>query len=119
MPALPKDQVRPAIRAGLSARANVSTPPRFNVGERVIARNIHPTGHTRLPRYARGKLGTVERHHGGFVFADTRAHGLGDQPQHLYNIRFEARELWGESAPERDAVYLDLWESYLEVPPAS
>lgn len=119
MPALPKDQVQTAIRTGLSARAEVSSPPRFKAGEHVIARNIHPTGHTRLPRYARGKLGTVERHHGGFVFADTRAHGLGDQPQHLYSIRFEARELWGASAAERDAVYLDLWESYLEAEASS
>ncbi|HYK25984.1 MAG TPA: SH3-like domain-containing protein [Steroidobacteraceae bacterium] len=119
MPALPKDQVRSAIRAGLSARADVATPPRFKVGERVVARNIHPLGHTRLPRYARGKRGVVERHHGGFVFADTRAHGLGDQPQHLYNVRFEARELWGADASERDGVYLDLWESYLEAEGAS
>ena len=114
MPALPRDQVRGAIRAGVSARAEVATAPKFKVGERVIARNIHPIGHTRLPRYARGKHGIVQRHHGGFVFADTRAHGLGDQPQHLYNVRFEARELWGDAAIERDALYLDLWESYLE-----
>jgi nitrile hydratase subunit beta len=114
MPGLPRDQVRPAIRAGMSARAEVATPPRFKVGERVVARNIHPTGHTRLPRYARGKCGIVQRHHGGFVFPDTRAHGRGDQPQHLYNIRFEARELWGAGASERDGLYLDLWESYLD-----
>ncbi|MGH8259229.1 MAG: SH3-like domain-containing protein, partial [Steroidobacteraceae bacterium] len=70
-------------------------------------------GHTRLPRYARGRRGVVQRHHGGFAFADTRAHGLGDRPQHLYNIRFEAAELWG-TGTAGDAVYLDLWESYLE-----
>ncbi|MGH8218220.1 MAG: SH3-like domain-containing protein [Steroidobacteraceae bacterium] len=114
MAALPREQVRPAIRAGISARAAVATPPRFKVGGRVIARNMHPTGHTRLPRYVRGKRGTVQRHHGGFVFPGTRAHGLGDQPQHLYSVRFEARELWGEGAAEHDGIYLDLWESYLQ-----
>lgn len=113
MPALPKDLVRPAIAGGMSARAQVATPPRFSAGDRVVARNIHPVGHTRLPRYARGKHGVVQRHHGGFVFPDTRAHGLGDQPQHLYNVRFEASELWGTDAA-REAIYLDLWESYLE-----
>lgn len=114
MPALPKEQVRPAIEGGMSARANVAAPARFAAGDRVRARNMHPIGHTRLPRYVRGKQGVVQRHHGGFVFPDTRAHGRGDQPQHLYNVRFEATELWGVEGSARDAVYLDLWESYLE-----
>jgi nitrile hydratase len=114
MPALPKDQVRPAVEGGMSARGDVQTPPRFKPGDPVRARNMHPIGHTRLPRYVRGKAGVVQRHHGGFVFPDTRAHGLGDQPQHLYNVRFDGAELWGAEDPPRDAVYLDLWESYLE-----
>jgi nitrile hydratase subunit beta len=114
MPALPKEMVKTGFRAGSSARAQVQTPPRFKPGDRVRARNIHPAGHTRLPRYVRGRSGVIERHHGGFVFADTRAHGLGDQPQHLYSVRFEARELWGPEASPRDALYLDLWESYIE-----
>ena len=54
------------------------------------------------------------RNHGGFAFADTRAHGLGDQPQHVYSVRFEARELWGADAAPHDAVYIDLWERYIE-----
>lgn len=114
MAALPKDMVRTAIRTGASARAEVSTPPRFKAGDAVVARNIHPTGHTRLPRYVRGRRGVVQRNHGGFVFADTRAHGLDDRPQHLYSVRFESHELWGADGVPRDAVYLDLWESYLE-----
>lgn len=114
MPALPKDMVRTAIQAGASARAPVTTPPRFRAGETVRARNINPVGHTRLPRYVRGKRGVVQVNHGGFAFADTRAHELGDQPQHLYSVRFEARELWGNDASLRDAVYIDLWESYIE-----
>jgi nitrile hydratase len=86
----------------------------FAVGERVRARNIQPSGHTRLPRYARGKTGVVVRLHGVHVFPDTSAHGEGEQPHHLYGVRFEARELWGEGAADGDAVHLDLWERYLE-----
>jgi nitrile hydratase subunit beta len=86
----------------------------FKVGQHVRARNIHPTGHTRLPRYARGKLGTVHLDHGVYVFPDTNADSLGEKPQHLYSVRFAARELWGEQASSRDAVYLDMWDDYLE-----
>ena len=86
----------------------------FKVGQRVRARNIHPTGHTRLPRYARGKLGTVHLDHGVYVFPDTNADSLGEKPQHLYSVRFAARELWGEQASSHDAVYLDMWDDYLE-----
>ena len=93
-------------------RAN--RPPRFDVGARVITRNMHPSGHTRLPRYARGKCGVIDMQRGFHVFPDTSAHGLGDQPQHVYSVRFEAGELWGEVAEPRQRVYLDLWESYLE-----
>ena len=79
-----------------------------------VARNINPPTHTRLPRYIRGKHGVVQHNHGGFAFADTRAHGLGDQPHHVYSVRFEARELWGDDDAARDAVYIDLWEPYIE-----
>ena len=78
------------------------------------ARNINPVTHTRLPRYARGKPGTIERDHGVWVFADTVAYSLGEKPQHLYSVRFSARELWGEEAAPQDAVYLDLYDDYLE-----
>jgi nitrile hydratase len=88
--------------------------PRFAIGQRVRARNAQPEGHTRLPRYARGKIGTILRHHGGHVLPDAGAHGKGDAPQHLYTVSFAARELWGEAANARDSVNLDLWESYLE-----
>ena len=87
---------------------------RFTAGQQVRARNINPSGHTRLPRYARGKVGTVERDHGVFVFPDTNAHFLGEKPQHLYSVRFAARELWGEEAAPRDAVHVNLWDDYLE-----
>jgi nitrile hydratase len=80
----------------------------------VLTRNIHPTGHTRLPRYARGRRGVVDRDHGVWVFPDTHAMGQGPKPQHVYSVRFEARELWGPAAAPRDAVYLDLWDDYMD-----
>ncbi len=88
--------------------------PAFAVGDRVRARNLHPTGHTRLPRYARGRVGVIERCHGAHVLPDTHAHGGGDDPRALYTVRFTARELWGPDAAPRDSVSLDLWEPYLE-----
>lgn len=95
-------------------RATLDTPPRFRPGDSVITRNLNPEGHTRLPRYARGKRGVVDRLHGPQVFPDARAHGLGDRPQYLYSVRFNARELWGEESDPNGGVHLDLWESYLE-----
>lgn len=87
---------------------------RFAVGDTVVTRNVHPPGHTRLPRYARGKRGIIQRLHGAQIFPDTNAHGLGENPQPLYSVCFDARELWGDSAEPRQTVSLDLWESYLE-----
>jgi nitrile hydratase len=87
--------------------------PRFAPGDPVRTREMHPHGHTRLPRYARGRRGVIHRCHGIHVFPDSNAHGQGEQPQPLYSVRFEARELWGESAEPNEVVHLDLWESYL------
>lgn len=92
----------------------VNTPPRFAIGQAVRAKKINPAGHTRLPRYARGNLGIVDRIHGAHVFPDSNAHFRGESPQHLYSVRFSARELWGGAAAPSDAVYIDLWEDYLE-----
>jgi nitrile hydratase len=94
-----------------------SGAPRYRVGDRVVTRSAHPVGHTRLPRYARGKPGVIHRLHGTHVFPDTNAHGLGEQPQPLYSVRFEARALWGDSAEPNHHVHLDLWESYLQPHP--
>lgn len=96
------------------ARPEADSKARFKVGDRVRARKLSPTGHTRLPRYVRGREGVVDRLHGIFVFPDTNAHFQGEQPQHLYSVRFRAQELWGESASHRDSVYLDMWDSYLD-----
>lgn len=104
------------LNRGLPSSHDPRIKPGFSVGQRVRARNIHPTGHTRLPRYARGKAGVVTRDHGVHIFADTNAHGLGEKRQHLYSVRFTARELWGDAASARDTVHLDLWDDYLEKP---
>jgi nitrile hydratase subunit beta len=114
IPPLTADKLPPLIAQGGPASRDVPAVPRFQMGQTVRARNIHPTGHTRLPRYARGKLGTIHLDHGVHVFPDTNAHSLGENPQHLYSVRFAARELWGEQASSRDAVYLDMWDHYLE-----
>ena len=87
---------------------------RFATGARVRARNLNPSGHTRLPRYVRGKTGVIVRDWGVFVFPDTNAHHAGTKPQHCYSVVFEARELWGKSANARERVYIDLWDDYLE-----
>ncbi|MBC8035728.1 MAG: nitrile hydratase subunit beta [Rhizobiales bacterium] len=89
-----------------------NTQARFKAGNRVQARNINSEHHTRLPRYARGKVGEIILVHGTHVFPDSSAHGLGDDPQWLYTVRFSARELWGKDG--RDHVHIDLWEPYLE-----
>jgi nitrile hydratase len=107
-------QVPAFLAKGAPADRNVNVTPRFEMGQSVRARNIHPLGHTRLPRYARGKLGTIDRDHGVQVFPDTSVAGLGEKPQHVYSVRFLARELWGDQASGRDAVYIDMWDDYLE-----
>jgi len=101
------------VRQGSYEREGVGAPA-FAPGDRVRARNMHPAGHTRLPRYARGRSGVVEACHGAHVFPDSHAHGGGEDPRPLYTVRFPARELWGPEAPARDSVSLDLWEPYLE-----
>ena len=90
--------------------------PAFDTGDQVRARNLHPRGHTRLPRYARGKHGTVVTDNGVWRLQDTDENGqlLGNFPQHVYTVRFEGQELWGGRASPRDAVYMDLWEEYIE-----
>ena len=99
---------------GAPKTRDVDAKARFRAGQRVRTLNINPPTHTRLPRYARDKAGIVERDHGVYVFPDTNALSLGEKPQHLYSVRFGARELWGDAASARDSVFLDLWDDYLE-----
>jgi nitrile hydratase beta subunit len=113
-PRLAAADVMTAFSRRGSYRRETSAKPAFAVGDKVRARNIHPEGHSRLPRYARGRVGAVERLHGAHVFADTHAHTGEDDPQPLYTVRFTAQELWGPQASPRDSVSLDLWEPHLE-----
>jgi nitrile hydratase subunit beta len=87
---------------------------RFVVGDRVRTRAVEVACHTRLPGYARGKAGSISHVRGVHVFADSNAQGFGEQPQWLYNVVFNARELWGDGCDERSTVSIDAWESYLE-----
>jgi nitrile hydratase subunit beta len=105
---------RPAASVLPSHPAQAAPTPRFALGESVITRNVHPTGHTRLPRYTRGKRGRISLVHGPEIFPDTNAHELGEQRQVVYNVFFDGRELWGDSAEPGTRVSIDLWESYLE-----
>ena len=117
--ATPKRVLKAADVAAVLARGGpcdrpVVAPARFAAGQRVRTKNFHPPGHTRLPRYARGRQGTVEAVRGGFVFPDSNAHGRGESPQWVYTVVFDGREIWGEGADPTLTVSVDAWESYLE-----
>lgn len=114
MPVLSKEMVPGLIASGASCRVEADVAAKFAPGDRIAVRNINPTRHTRLPRYVRGKRGVVERDHGVFVFPDTSAHGEGERPQHVYSVKFSARELWGADAAAKDNLYIDLWDDYME-----
>ncbi len=87
---------------------------RFAVGDSVRTNNLNPVGHTRLPRYVRGKVGMIVAGHGGFVFADENTHGRSSTAQHLYTVCFNSTELWGPDGDPNSTVSVDAWESYLE-----
>ena len=114
MPLLTADAVPVVLSKGKSARVAADVAPRFRPGDRVAVRNLNPTGHTRAPRYVRGRRGVIDRDYGVFVFPDTNAAMAGEAPQHCYSVRFAARELWGPEAPERDCLYVDLFDDYLD-----
>ncbi len=97
-----------------SAQREIESAPAFATGQRVRTRNLQPRGHTRLPAYARARRGVVAIVQPAFVLPDTHAHGVGEQPEYVYSVRFEGRELWGERAEPATCVHLDLFESYLE-----
>ena len=108
--------VAAALKRGSPTERPAAAPARFAAGDRVRMRTERPDHHTRLPAYVRGHVGIVERVHGVHVFADAHALGLGEQPQWLYNVRFDEAELWPGRPPQRLAVSVDAWEPYLEAP---
>jgi nitrile hydratase subunit beta len=113
---LRRDNVAPLLARGKPSALDSGPDPRFKPGDAVTVVNEHPTGHTRAPRYARGRSGIVETDHGIHIFADKNAHRIREG-QHLYTVRFSAQELWGQRADARDTVSLELWDDHLEHAP--
>lgn len=103
-----------ALAKGGPVDREAEVPSRFQIGDKVRTRNINPQGHTRLPRYAREKAGVIASVHGCHVFPDTNAAGDGEDPQWLYSVAFEARELFGAHAEAGNQVMVDCWEPYLD-----
>lgn len=110
----PLDKVDDMVRTGANYHAQAKVEPRFKAGDRITVRNINPIGHTRLPAYVRGKSGRVEKDFGVYVFPDTMAHDRGEKPQHLYNVIFQASELWGSDTPNpADTLVISMFEDYI------
>jgi len=112
-----RERGEPLESGGPGTLRAVAAAPRFAVGDVVRTRNLQPSGHTRLPGYARGKRGTIARKQPGFVFPDTNSAGRGENPQWVYAVRFGAAELFGSGAEPKACVHVDLFESYLEPEP--
>ncbi len=113
--AVKAEEVESLFQAGRTSGAQVDVPASFQVGDLVMVKNEHPRGHTRHPRYIRGRRGQVDRDHGVFHFPDRAAHGLEPKPQHCYTVKFKATEVWGSRSNPRDLVFLDLFDDYLEM----
>lgn len=112
---VPVDEIEKACTTNHPVTGPVATEPAFKQGDKVRAVNINPRTHTRLPRYIRGHVGTVVRYAGPLLYADARAHGSSpDTAKHSYCVRFEGHALWGPDAGPKDAVYIDLYETYIE-----
>ena len=112
---LKADDVLGAVMVGGMYRNEADVAPQFKPGDRVKVRNYQPQGHTRLPGYVRGKVGTVVMDHGVFVFPDTMAKRMGEKPQHLYAVHFDAQEVWGEKGVKTDTLRVDLFDDYMEL----
>jgi nitrile hydratase subunit beta len=115
----PQRVLRAAAVSAVLARGNsfsraAHSPARFAVGQSVRTSGMQPQHHTRLPSYARGKLGKVTRVHGAHVFPDSNSQGLGESPQWLYTVAFEEQELWGVGTAQGSVISVDAWEPYLE-----
>lgn len=103
----------PGLYPASSTSREIERAPHFAVGDLVWTRNLHRAGHTRLPGYARARRGTVQLLQGAWVLPDSHAHDEGENPEHVYAVRFEGRELWGDGAEPGTSVLVDLFESYL------
>lgn len=108
------EEVLSKLKLGGSCERETSDTPEFSVGDKIVAKNINPKTHTRLPAYTRGKTGIIAGVNGCFVFPDSNAQFQGEDPKYCYSVRFEGGELWGPDAEPNSCVYLDMWEPYLE-----
>ena len=112
------NQIQAALAKGAPTERHLDQPARFQVGDQVRALNIHPKGHTRIPRYVRGHVGTVVMVHGAHVYPDRhvtkRLAPFDDRPEWLYTVCFDGKELWGSNAETNSEVTVDAWEPYLE-----
>ena len=117
-PTLPAVQMLPSVQNGSlgSGRLDLDINPALSVDQQVSVKEVNPLGHIRLPRYTRGKLGVIVSNNGIYALQDTDENGqrLGNFPQHVYTVKFTAKELWGENGHDNDRVYVDLWEDYLD-----
>ena len=111
------DSLVQAMKQGVQLKFPAETrSPGFTVGEKIRVRTDAPAGHTRVPRYVRGRVGEIVADHGVFQFADTVARGQGPSPQHCYAVAFAAAALWGDDAESpSDLLFLDLAEAYLDL----
>lgn len=112
MSTLQAHEVWPSLRKGGSARMTAERQAKFKVGSQVIARKFNHSGHIRLPNYVQGHRGIITADHGMFIFPDQHAKGK-KEAQRLYSVRFEAADIWSDNSRNHDAVYVDLFESYL------
>jgi len=108
------DKVSAKLAKGAPTARTPTAPARYRLGQTVVTRAAPVDHHTRLPAYLRGRTGIIDRIHGCHVFADSHAQGLGEDPQWLYTVVFDARELWGSEAAPGHRVSFDAWQPYLE-----
>ena len=111
---LKADQVMPAMMSGSPYNRQSNKVQQYTVGDVVSTKNLNPKTHTRIPRYARGKTGVIDKIQGCHVFPDSNSQGMGEDPQWLYRVKFTASEIWGTEHSSKDLIYIDLWEPYLE-----
>jgi nitrile hydratase subunit beta len=112
VPVLEAARVAAVLEKGSAYSRELMNTPLFKIGDKVKVRNLHPPGHTRLPGYLRGVSGEVALYHEAHVFPDSNAHGLGENPKHLYTVRFSTRDVFGGET--NDVLQADLFEPYLE-----
>jgi nitrile hydratase subunit beta len=103
-----------AVKHGVPAGRPTEDPPRFAVGDRVRVIDDSPLAHTRKARYVRGKTGEIVLAHGTMIYPDSAGNGDGEDPKHVYTVKFDARHVWGEDGDPNASLYFDVWEPYLE-----